>query len=82
MPFCTMEYITDQAKYFPLPSKFPLFQVLKLDFVEGLTQNVFLPKSNFCEKRASKIIVMPKEMLLLFSIETFLTNYYVTNRKL
>ena len=40
------------------------------------------PNIKFCAKRASKIIVRPKEMLLLFSIRTFLTNYDVTSRKL
>ena len=40
------------------------------------------PKMLFCVKRTSKIIIPPKEMLLSFSIGTFLTNYYVTNRKL
>ena len=39
------------------------------------------PKLFFCANRASKTIVPPKEMLLSFSIETFLTNYDVTNRK-
>ena len=33
-----------------------------------------------CVKRASKMIVPPKEMLLSFSIGTFLTNYDVTIR--
>ena len=35
----------------------------------------------FCAKRASKILVPPEEMLHLFSIGTFLTNYDVTNRE-
>ena len=39
-------------------------------------------KINFCAKRASKIIVLSKEMLLSFSTGTFLTNYDVINRKL
>ena len=39
------------------------------------------PKELFCGKRASKMIVPPKEMLLSFSIGTFLTNYDVTIRK-
>ena len=48
------------------------------DCVEGSTQNFFWPQSYFCAKRASKIIVPSKEMLLSFSIGTFLTNYDVT----
>ena len=40
------------------------------------------PKMNFCAKRVSKIIVLPEEMLLSFSIRTFLSNYDVTFRKL
>ena len=56
--FCTMEFISDQAKYFPLPAKFPHF------------------------KRSNCFIVPPKEMLLSFSIGTFLTNYDITDRKL
>ena len=43
---------------------------------------VFLSKRSFCAKRASKLIVLPKEMLVLFSIGTFLTNYDVKDRKL
>ena len=39
------------------------------------------PKKFFCAKRASKIIVPPKEMLFSFSTGTFLTNNDVTNRK-
>ena len=40
------------------------------------------PKIKFCAKRASKIIVPPKEMLLSFSIGTFLTTNDVTCGKL
>ena len=36
----------------------------------------------FCAKRATEIIVPPKEMLLSFSSGTFLTNYDVIIRKL
>ena len=36
----------------------------------------------FCAKKARKIIVPPKEMLLLFAIGTFLTKYDVKKRKL
>ena len=36
----------------------------------------------FCTKRASKIIVLPKELSLSVSIGTFLTNYDITNIKL
>ena len=43
--------------------------------------DVFSQSYFFCTKRASKIIVPPKEMLLSFSIGTFLSNYDVTNRK-
>ena len=42
---------------------------------------IFIQKY-FCAKRASKIIVLPKEMWLSFSIGTFLTNYDVINWKL
>ena len=52
------------------------------DWVTGSTQNVSLPIDQFLAKIASKTIVPPKEMLLLFSIGTFLTNYDVTCRKL
>ena len=41
---------------------------------------MYLP-NDFCAKRASEVIVELKEMLLSFSIGTFLTNYDVTNRK-
>ena len=45
--------------------------------------NVYLcPKMYLCTKRLRKIIVPPMEMLLSFSIGTFLTNYDVINRKL
>ena len=44
-------------------------------------QNDNFPKDVFWAKRASKIIVLPKEILSSFSIGTFLTNYDVTNRK-
>ena len=40
------------------------------------------PKMYLCTKRASKIIVPPKEMLLSFSIGTFLTSSDVTYKKL
>ena len=40
-----------------------------------------LPKNVFFRKRASKIVVLPKEMLLSFSIVWFLANFDVTNRK-
>ena len=39
-------------------------------------------KIKFWAKRARKIIVPPKEMLLSFSIGPILTNYDVTCRKL
>ena len=53
------------------------------DCGEGSTQNVFFPhKKMVCGKRASKMIVPPKKMLLSLSIGTFLTNYDVTNRML
>ena len=39
------------------------------------------PQKMVCGKRASKMTVRPKEMLLSFSIGTFLTNYDVTIRK-
>ena len=35
----------------------------------------------FCAKRASEIVVPPKEMLLSFSCVRFLTNYDVRERK-
>ena len=41
-----------------------------------------LYSEDLCAKRASKMIVPPKIMLLSFSIGTFLPNYDVTNRKL
>ena len=34
MPFCTMEYISNQAEYFPLPSKFPHFKCSNCYFFE------------------------------------------------
>ena len=40
---------------------------------KGSTQNVFAHRFYFCAKRASKIVVPPKEMLLSFSIVWFLT---------
>ena len=49
------------------------------DWVGRSTQNVSLLKDVL--KRVSKIIVPPKEMLLSFSIGTFLTKYDVINRK-
>ena len=44
-----------------------------------MTQNVGWGK--FCAKRASEIVVPPKEMLLSFSCVRFLTNYDVRERK-
>ena len=41
----------------------------------------FLSPKVVCEKRPSKMKALPKEMLLSFSIGTFLTNYDVTIRK-
>ena len=43
---------------------------------------IFAQRFSFFAKIVSKNIVLPKEMLDSFSIETFLTNYDVTNRKL
>ena len=40
------------------------------------------PKMYLYAKRASKIKVLPKEMLLSFSIGTFFTNFDITNREL
>ena len=42
----------------------------------------FCTKMLFCAKSASKFIVPPTELKLLFSIGTFLTNYDVINRQL
>ena len=54
-----------------------LFQSTRI-YIKGIylifLKYVFL---HLCTKRASKIIVLPKEMLLSFSIGTFLTNYQV-----
>ena len=73
-PFCTVEYINNNIK------------CSFISYTKNYPNGVLLcicPKMYFCAKREreSKIIVPPKEMLLLFSIGTFLTNYDVTNRK-
>ena len=47
---------------------------------EIVPRAVFAQRSFFA-KRASKIIVAPKETLLSFLIGTFLASYDVTNRK-
>ena len=49
------------------------------ELVERSTQNVGWGK--FCAKRASKIVVPPKEMLLSFACVRFLTNCDVRERK-
>ena len=46
-----------------------------------VVNNFFPHKNMVCGKRASKMIAPPKEMLLSFSIGTFLTNSDVTIRK-
>ena len=69
-PF-TMEYKLNNPKNYLLS----IFKRLKVALY-------FCPKMYFCAKRASKIIVPPKEMQLSVSIGTFLTLHDVTFRKL
>ena len=61
-------------------------QVVSIDvfwvfFIPFSYQGIFAQKY-FCAKRASKIIVLPIEIILLFSIGTSLSNDDVTDRKL
>ena len=88
--FRTLEYIGDKAKILPPHIQFSTFQAPKIffcklkqfraffyvtDHVKVLNQKCICPKKFFCTERGSKIIVLPKEMLVLFSFGTFLTNY-------
>ena len=75
----------------PLPPTHPISLIsstqttIFLKWLTGLEDQLKMylcPKIKSCTKRASKIIVQPQEMLLLFSIGTFLTNYDVIRRNL
>ena len=59
-----------------------IFRALKMAFYDSNALLHYLcQKMYFCAKRASKIIDPPKEILLSFSIGTFLTNYDITCKK-
>ena len=59
-----------------------LFEILVNWVVSIGLFGLFVQRCILFAKRASKLIVLPKEMLLSFSIGIFLTNYNVTCRKL
>ena len=50
--------------------------------MEYISDQGMFAQKYFCAKRVSKIIAPPIEIVLLFSIGTFLTNYDITDRKL
>ena len=75
--FGTVEYITkfNRIQHFQV-------HIMTITLCSFVFSSYLFLKMYICAKRAGKMIVPPKEMLLSFSIGTFLTYYDVTCRKL